>query len=103
MADLEKVIKGLECCYQENRGPQCDHCPYKDECEADAEHLMRDALSLLKAQEPVKPKEHEIVVGTYGAEFIESLCGNCGCMLVNNPKWRAKFCPECGKKVKWDG
>ena len=54
MADREKVIKGLECCAKDYRcfGPEC---PYKkppklwSSCNTE---LARDALSLLKAQEP---------------------------------------------------
>ena len=60
--DREKVIKGLECCTAElgtnqHQDDFCAVCPYKDK---DPESwycfhkidLMRDALALLKAQEP---------------------------------------------------
>ena len=43
----EKVIRGLECC----KNPSwegCEDCPYYEHCE----ELARDALALLKAQEP---------------------------------------------------
>ena len=54
MNDRDGVIKGLECCNNDD----CDSCPYfrsDDEndlgtCKAT---LHRDALTLLKAQEPV--------------------------------------------------
>ena len=53
MIDREKVVKGLECCAED-----CvDGCPYED---LDVEGwncttlLCRDALELLKAQEPDK-------------------------------------------------
>lgn len=54
MIDREKVIKGLECCSAQDRRVAFCHeydCPYRDyeEC---PENLMRDALALLKAQEP---------------------------------------------------
>lgn len=62
MADLEKVIKGLECCIKSISECQCtDGCPYEDNCwgqnsEADDGDpmyldLMRDALTMLKAQQ----------------------------------------------------
>lgn len=92
MADREKVIKGLGCCYQENRGPQCDHCPYKDECEADAEHLMRDALSLLKAQEQDSKKIIE-----KGNVYECPWCGE-EVFSDTNPN----YCGYCGQAVKWD-
>lgn len=58
MADIEKVIKGLECCASMN-GSACRECPYSSECVAGeatyqtgTAHLAADALELLKAQEP---------------------------------------------------
>ena len=52
MTDREKVIKGLECCTD-----YCDEetgCPYygDDEAFECEERLRRDAIALLKAQEP---------------------------------------------------
>ena len=51
--DGEKVIKGLECCSKGDCA-DCDNCTYRGiqtyvPCEST---LMRDALALLKAQEP---------------------------------------------------
>lgn len=50
-----KVIKGLECCTtMDDKGfPQCEECPYacKDTC-PELDQMHKDALSLLKAQEP---------------------------------------------------
>ena len=50
----EKVIKGLECCTKD----ECECCPYENVCFGDDEveifdTLARDALALLKAQEPM--------------------------------------------------
>lgn len=52
MDKLEKVIKGLECCVGDNA--KCDGCPYPpiDTTGCHKEDMMRDALELLKAQEP---------------------------------------------------
>ena len=62
MAELEKVIKGLECCSQSDNysGKPCKECPYNHEWRDDQgivhlckiTQLRKDALFLLKAQEP---------------------------------------------------
>lgn len=54
MDNREKVIKGLECCTKGDEVQFCrdEGCPYADvpdDCMGD---VMRDALELLKAQEP---------------------------------------------------
>ena len=51
--DREMVIKGLECCNND----ECDSCPYYRSCDENdlgtcRATLHRDALALLKAQEP---------------------------------------------------
>ena len=51
MVDREKVLKGLECCAYWHG---CKGCPYIEDCDR-AEGftaLARDALALLKVQEP---------------------------------------------------
>lgn len=54
MADLEKVIKGLECAIGIRGMKNCDNCPYDDDfnCLGCDVLLLRDALELLKAQMP---------------------------------------------------
>lgn len=51
MADLEKVIRGLECCILRDPDDhaRCSQCPYESNC---VNRLKMDALALLKAQEP---------------------------------------------------
>ena len=96
MPDLEKVIKGLECCI--NAGDcqnQCDYWP-DNRCE----HLMMiDALELLKAQEAVKPviKPVSKPKSTECTQWYA--CGKCGKSL--DPE--DKYCRRCGRAVKWDG
>lgn len=61
---------------------------------------VKDALELLKEQEPVKPVK---TWNTY-------LCGNCnrsvyheerqGCLVLYEERYT--YCPNCGRKVKWD-
>lgn len=48
---LERVIKGMECCSREDIG-DCNNCPYNiNDMHCDI-GMMRDALELLKSQEP---------------------------------------------------
>lgn len=68
MADLEKVIKGLECCLRESEhidDNPCADCPYYDidsglggKCIDDKD---KDALALLKEHEELKSR-HKILV-----------------------------------------
>lgn len=57
-------------------------------------------LELLKEQEPVAPD-----VDSEGT----CSCGNCGETVgyfpagFRTPEKLCKYCPECGRKVKWDG
>ena len=59
MTDMEKVIKGLECCAREAIG-DCNNCPYNENtpyCDID---MMREAIVALKAQKlGIEPKEAE--------------------------------------------
>lgn len=98
----EEVIWGLECCITD----RCEDCPYEDICYGDNEvelfdTLARDALALLKAQEPVAPELQS------GGNYV---CGACSVYTVGymHPltgesvqTW--KYCGQCGKKVRWDG
>lgn len=103
MADRKKVIKGLEhCIVGVEEGPFCDGCPYSEDDSINClNRLKSNALELLKEQEPVKPIDHKIPVGIYGAETSEYLCGSCGCGLTYTDRWHTKYCPECGKAVRW--
>ena len=96
MADREKTINGLECCttMDEYGYPSCEKCPYSDvdgTC-PNIDALHRDALELLREQEPVKPI-------TTGKGILErTRCGACGSEIANSHF----YCWYCGKKVKWD-
>ena len=103
MADREKVIKGLECCATNRmRREDCEamDCAYLDLEEKGCIHqLMRDALALLNAQEPVEPV---VDIDTWK-------CGKCGHtlehqeLLGDNVLFHEQYnyCPECGRAVKW--
>lgn len=50
MVDCEMVIEGLECCNRcDNEASKCECCPYAGTGMCD-DNLMKDALTLLKAQ-----------------------------------------------------
>lgn len=49
MADIEKAIKGLECCINGRFFNRCpDGCPYFDPNNDGCSNLLKDALALLK-------------------------------------------------------
>ena len=97
MADLDKVIKGLEHCMGDQ---PCEECPYEKGCDKE---LMGDALELLKAQEPKNLNLAQDVSGIY------AVCPRCGekihTLLAEKMKLEfpmPKFCKYCGQEVKWD-
>ena len=63
-----------------------------DEIMPNCANLVRDALELLKEQEAVKPRR----IDGKRNHFIK--CGNCNDDLMTG----YKFCPNCGKAVKWN-
>ena len=87
----EKVIKGLK--LHGDSKADCDECPYRNGespgygC---LEELCKDAISLLKEQEPKLVRIDEDSVH----------CPSCGNELFTYP--RQKFCDECGQAVKWE-
>ena len=51
MADLDKVMKGLNCC--KNSYPKdCKHCPYEKDCTHDGtcDILVRNAITVIAYQ-----------------------------------------------------
>lgn len=93
----EDLMRGLEACQKAD----CYHCPYEDiGC---SPVLAYDALLLLKEQDegiaPIvsttKQKEFADRIGLAVSDFW---CGACHFNLIGHPK----FCPNCGKAVKWD-
>lgn len=94
MADREKVLKGLECLIT-NETP-CEGCPYNGSRYC-MKNIAKDARELLKEQEPIAPK----LIKMYPHDIYE--CGNCKHKSVGSKDYKAKYCPECGKKVQWGG
>lgn len=56
---------------------------------------VRDALALLREQEPVRPKRED------AGHRIIMLCGACGAPIPTPGGWRYKYCPTCGRGIKW--
>ena len=112
MADREKVIKGLECCTKkvciykdtENECPYCELCgEYEDAFEDCTTALAKDAIALLKAQEPVMVEER--------ADTDTINCPKCGQQFARVGRDKSiyldtdeepNYCPKCGQAVKWE-
>ena len=95
MPDREKVIKGLECCYDPNALCSNSDCPYYGRDDEDRHcdvALIQDALALLKAQEPVMPN-----VIMQGKMVLWYQCPKCLATINSGDK----FC-NCGRAVKWE-
>lgn len=56
-----------------------------------------ERIGKLKAQEPVKPKHED------DRQISPLRCGNCGAFILVTNDYKAKYCFECGRAVKWDG
>lgn len=87
MPDLEKVIKGLE------RVSNDIVDGYITEPDM-ACNTINDAISLLKAQEPVEPVRRR----RHGQIGYSCFCGMCGYGIGRNEK----YCALCGKEAKWE-
>lgn len=107
MADLKKVLKGLECCKDPMvSGIKCDICPYWDDNNPDEyqiscnDKLCADALELLKG------KQQQKKTGKWVGEEHWFMCSEChfDCPSFitdwSYKQVRTKYCPHCGAKMK---
>jgi hypothetical protein len=64
-------------------------------------NAMRQAIALLKAQEPVKPVPGlwKPVPGLWDRDIPSFNCGACGKGI--GAEGRSKYCFHCGQAVKW--
>ena len=90
--DREKVIKGLEVCFDSSK--ECNGCPYiaTPYCKTT---LRNDVTVLLKEQEPIMIKT--VMINGSGRN------GRCqNCLMMLNEMDYPNFCGNCGQAVKWD-
>ena len=96
MTDREKVVKGLECCVAIPDGAPCPNdCPYAIDydCDGYAGTLFRDALALLKEQEPDLP-------GTWLLDRPNHYkCSVCGAQWGQAARMM-RHCPDCGRRME---
>ena len=96
----EKVIKGLGCCITNGIAPDCEECPYaeRDGTCVMLDPMLRDALELLKAEDETRLVMHFSRPNVY-ADLWQH-CEKCGEKV--DTRWHPKYCPGCGRKVKWE-
>ena len=106
--DREKVIKGLEVCFDSSR--ECNGCPYiaTPYCKTT---LRNDVTALLKEQEAVEPKTgHWVSVNDGDVVTIDNdgfperacFCSECKKYLIASDEYAVygKYCPFCGAKME---
>lgn len=109
MTDREKAIKGLEHCDFGVSGPCYEkECPYYQSHDC-TDELKNDILAMLKEQEAVKSTADDAgSIKPYAQGDGSYACNNCGetvgweemnCGGISLVKY--KYCPECGRAVKW--
>ena len=97
MTDREKVIRAVETCFDSWIDKRRSMCLDLHK----VERLKREALELLKGQEPDETRlvRHYSRPGVYADLWLH--CEKCGGKIGDGP-YRPKYCPECGRKVNWD-
>ena len=84
MVDLEKVIKGLQ--------EAVDWLSTETSLTVVDQWVVRDALALLKAREPIEPVQDMV------GDALFWICGKCGHDICSTD-W---YCSNCGRAVKWE-
>ena len=105
MPDREKVIKYLPCLSTFGDFDLCKECPYNEHpgkvwkygCAHGQDKIIKDALTLLKEQEPVEPDR---TISDHG--FHYDYCGYCGNYLPVFESAKTNYCSHCGRKAKWE-
>ena len=87
-ADTERISSAIECLLHPQDADDSDMAKAIDT----AVHAMR----LLKEQEPVSAQKKYMEM--VGLQTWDWACGNCGQTVL----FGAKFCPWCGRAVKWE-
>ena len=97
MPDIDRLIKAWEIFRNSNPYEICDGREFRaiKEPEYCMGQMIEDTITILKEQEPVKPKS-KVRHGENGQ--IQHWCGNCMAMLHG----KQKYCSNCGRQVKWE-
>ena len=87
MLNRDRVIGGLELI----------KVPFMKDMEI--QDILDSAIQMLKDDAPIEPEEHEVRDYDTGKLIsIERFCGSCTRLLDK----KKKFCPHCGRSVKWE-
>ena len=86
MTDKEKVIKGLQ--------EAVDWLSTETSLTVVDQWVIRDALALLKAQEPVEPVRMNHTENKYRDHYRCPIC-------KEDLSYEQNYCPDCGKRLKW--
>lgn len=96
----ERVLKGLECCINEQRTvPECERCPYAEiggTCTS-LHKLHADAVELIRASEPTVNGVWEYYTNDEGKARWK--CTRCGKLCRRNPHDKAR-CSNCGAHMR---
>lgn len=103
MPDREKVIGDIKRCMSivsdcDENGP-CGRCGATTVV---CNSLLKDIIILLQNEgiEPIESThEQKKFADRIGIAVSDFWCGACHFNLIGHPK----YCPNCGKKVKWEG
>ena len=95
MADREKVLKALE---HHKETAVCNGCPYAGDDDTPQGNcpVYDDTIALLQEQDAIEP------VPEPADQPAMWFCGKCGDFIADANEYRPKYCPECGRAVKWD-
>lgn len=89
MLNREKVIKNLQ--------SVTNICALNGDIQS--MRAVDDALTLLEEKTPIEATEKQKEFAEkFGITVPQYWCGECHYMLA----FLTRFCPNCGKKVKWD-
>lgn len=100
MVYREKVIEALEICIRNNDTGiaeiGCSHngCKLMYDC-CSGIQIMRDALALLKAQEPVEPILKHEGITKYDSYYVCPICDE-------DLTYEQCYCSECGRELNWE-
>lgn len=93
MADIKEIIKKLHDLRQ-----YLEDKEWSDKIVGAYVETVIDTIALLKEQEAVEPTTETIHDNILERDRTYDACGNCGFILYPKPK----YCPSCGRLVKWN-